>query len=393
MGKGLFFNIPAIGHVNPAQILISELVNRGEDVVYVLTHDYRQQVEATRATFIPYPDIEELRHISQLSQGGNIPQNAHRLIRIGEQLLPFMFKLIELEQPDYVIYDSLCGWAKMALQKFDIPAIATFATFAVHPLAPPPMPIGDLAKTAGQLLGEATGYWQTRQRIQMKFNIKSIGLFEAVACQGDLNIVYTTREFQPAQHRFGDKFRFVGPLVDDLLLQDFPYEFLDQSPLIYISLGTINNRNLDFYQLCLETFKDYAAYFVMSVGEHTDISQLGDIPDNFLVRNYVPQIYVLQKTDVFITHGGLNSVHESLLGGVPMIVVPQQIEQGLVANQVKKFGAGIINRRPNEASLIIDLKTIIEATEYTDTASALGNTLRSAGGVKLAVDEILSFVR
>ena len=393
MGKGLFFNIPSTGHINPAQVLISELVARGEDIVYVLPNNYREQVEQTGATFVPYPDIETLRTVNQLAQGGNIPHNAHTLVQIGEQLLPFMFKLIELEQPDYIIYDSLCGRAKMALQRFNIPTIATFSTFAFHPMAPPPMPISDIIKTAGQLLGEVREYWQTRQTIQTKHNVKSIGLFEAVACSGDLNIVYTSQKFQVVGNRFGEDYKFVGALIGERpTVPDFPYEFLEKPSLIYISLGTVNNTNIDFYRLCLKTFGDYAGHFLMSIGNQVSVDELGEIPDNFLVMNHVPQLDVLDKAKVFITHGGLNSVHESLLAGVPMIVVPQQIEQGMVANQVKKFGAGLINRRPSESSLVINLKTIIGMKSFRESAKSLGESLQSAGGVSKAVDEILKFV-
>ena len=304
-----------------------------------------------------------------------------------------MFKLLELEEPDYVIHDSLCGWAKMALQRFNIPTIATFSTFAVHPMNPPPMPPADIFKTAGQLLGEVRSYWQTRQRIQTKHHVKSIGLLEAVSCTGDMNLVYTSRKFQVVGERFGDDFKFVGAMIGERpVIPDFSYEFIEQSPLIYISLGTINNTNVDFYRLCLKTFRDFAGYFVMSIGGGVSVDDLGEIPDNFLVMNSVPQLDVLDNADAFITHGGLNSVHESLLASVPMIVVPQQIEQGMVANQVRKFGAGVVDRQPTELSLMKNLETIIGDSRFEDAAKSLGDTLREAGGVAKAVEEILRFV-
>lgn len=393
MGKGLFFNIPSTGHMNPAEVLIKELVARGEDMVYVLTHEHRDYVEATGATFIPYPDIEDLRNINQLAQGGNIPYNAHTLIKIGEQLLPFMFKLIELEQPDYVIYDSLCGWAKMAMQKYNMPTVSTFSTFLVHPLSPPPIPPTEIIKTARQFLAEIRGYWRTRQRIQDTYHVKSIGLLEAVSCEGDLNLVYTSREFQPAGKRFGDKYRFVGTLVGERPKpSDFPYDFLDVNPLVYISLGTINNANIGFYRMCIETFAGFDGRVVMSIGGQVSVDEIGTIPDHFLVMNHVPQLDVLDKATVFITHGGLNSVHESLLVGVPMIVVPQQVEQGMVANQVKSFGAGVIDRQPTAESLWAHVGTLMAESTYRASAKVLGESLRSAGGVHTAVDELLTFV-
>ncbi len=60
-----------------------------------------------------------------------------------------------------------------------------------------------------------------------------------------------------------------------------------------------------------------------SVGTQTQIAELGDTPTNFIVRNYEPQLEVLQHAKLFITHGGMNSTSEGLYYGVPLIVLPQ----------------------------------------------------------------------
>ena len=83
----------------------------------------------------------------------------------------------------------------------------------------------------------------------------------------------------------------------------------------------------------------------MSVGEKTEISSLGSIPENFIVKNSVDQISVLQTADVFITHCGMNSVNESLYFGVPMVLFPQHSEQRIVADRVAELGAGIKLKR------------------------------------------------
>ena len=317
------------------------------------------------------------------------------LVETGEKLLPFMFDLMEKEQPDYLIHDSLAGWGLMTARKFPIPTIATFSTFMLHPRTPPPLSIKDIFKTFRQLMGEIGTYWQTRKRIQEKFGITSIGLVEAVMAKADLNIVYTSREFQPQGNLFDDHTKFVGSIVAPRPKpSNFPYDFLDYDPLVYISLGTVNNLNKDFYRSCLEAFRDFEAHFVMSIGQQVTIDELGTIPENFLVLNHVPQLDVLKQTDVFITHGGLNSVHESLLAAVPMIVIPQQIEQTIVARQVEKFGAGILATQSDPTTLISYLKKVIHnKKQYQASALELGNTLKKAGGAERAVDEILAFIK
>lgn len=56
------------------------------------------------------------------------------------------------------------------------------------------------------------------------------------------------------------------------------------------------------------------------------------------MEKFVPQLEVLKRTDVFITHGGMNSLNEALYFGVPVVVVPQQIEQGFNMRRLKKIG-------------------------------------------------------
>ena len=112
--------------------------------------------------------------------------------------------------------------------------------------------------------------------------------------------------------------------------------------LIYISLGTIFNKEFDFYFKCIEAFKDSKDYqIIMSVGKAVDIKQFGDVPKNISIYNYVPQVQLLADVDIFITHGGLNSTQERLLAGIPLIVIPQNYDQFDNAKRVVQLEAGI----------------------------------------------------
>ena len=73
----------------------------------------------------------------------------------------------------------------------------------------------------------------------------------------------------------------------------------------------------------MKAFENSEHTIVMSIGNKTKISYLGEIPKNFIVKNYVPQTELLTYTKLFITHGGMNSVHEGLYNGIPLVVIPQ----------------------------------------------------------------------
>jgi len=85
----------------------------------------------------------------------------------------------------------------------------------------------------------------------------------------------------------------------------FDFSKVDTGNLIYISLGNVFNQAVDFYKLCFAAFANTKYTVILSVGTQTQIEELGDIPKNLIVRNYVPQLEVLQHAKLFVTHGGM----------------------------------------------------------------------------------------
>ena len=150
-----------------------------------------------------------------------------------------------------------------------------------------------------------------------------------------------------------------------------------------LGMGRINKK------IKLLRENGYDVDVVMSVGKDTNIEGLGNIPDNFQVKNNVDQISVLRNTDVFITHCGMNSVNESLYYGIPMVLFPQHSEQMMVANRVNDLGAGVMLNK-NKVKCIKDKVTqVINNNEYKEKANKLAQSFHNAGGAKKAADTIL----
>ena len=89
MGKALFFNIPATGHINPSLNLVRELLGRGEDVIYVDTEDTRALIEASGAAFVPYPRVSEIEGNFERIKHGHMSDHALALHEIMLACLPF----------------------------------------------------------------------------------------------------------------------------------------------------------------------------------------------------------------------------------------------------------------------------------------------------------------
>jgi MGT family glycosyltransferase len=237
-----------------------------------------------------------------------------------------------------------------------------------------------------------------RSRIVRRFG-KSVLPRPAFPAVGGLNIAFLPRDFQPENARVDDTFRFVGPMIDPEAGQDeLPFDISGPEPLIYISLGTLSMGSADFFQQCFQGFADMRVRVILSVGPESDIHALGNIPSNFIVRPFVPQLDVLRRAAVFFTHGGMNSALEGLFWAVPLVVIPQQVEQLLIGLHVAHQGAGLVLRghvageRVSAAQLRGALERVLSEPGFRVVASALQKSLHATGGYRQAANEIQAYV-
>ena len=206
----------------------------------------------------------------------------------------------------------------------------------------------------------------------------------------DINtIVYTSKEFQPMADTFSDKYYFIGPSVTNITVENDERK----RRRIYISLGTVLNKNIKFYKNCIKALGNCDIDVIMSIGKNISVSELEDIPDNFQVKNKVEQIKVLQNVDAFITHCGMNSANESLYYGVPMILYPRQSEQGLVAERVSELGAGFILKKNDPKYIKEAIFEVLNNNNYKKNAERLKESFRSSGGYKEGADVILGSIK
>jgi MGT family glycosyltransferase len=221
----------------------------------------------------------------------------------------------------------------------------------------------------------------------------------AFPARGDLNLALLPRDFQPDMPAIDDTFRFVGPMIDpEMRSGELPFAVSETEPLVYISLGTLHRGSDDFYRQCFAAFGSVPARFVLVVGVQTDIRGLGPIPSNFVVRASVPQLEVLRHAAVFISHGGMNSALESLWCGVPLVVVPQHLEQLAIGRHIASRGAAVVLRqhvggqRVTAADLSNALAPLLSQPSYAAAARTIQQSLRECGGFWQAADEIQALI-
>ena len=392
MSKAIFFNIPASGHVNPSLPLTAELVKRGEQIIYYNTEAFRAKIEATGAAFRPYTHIDDDYLQRRKLDGSNPPKAANALIHLCREMLPDLIAIVRAEQPDTIIYNSMCPWGALVARICGIPSVVSVSLLIFD--------TGMLLRASGLKtllpmmisgLPDVLSFNLTSAALGRQYHIKPLSFPESFNAPGDLMISYTMPPIQPPTPKLDAHIQFVGPSIAPRGdAGDFPMQRLDVQPVIYISLGTVRNDNLPFFQNCIQAFAETSYTVVMSIGSKVDLRALGAIPAHFIVRPFNPQLEILQHTALFITHAGMNSVHEGLYYNVPLLLVPQQPEQDFVALRIQELGAGLKLTTQTPDAILEAAERILREPAYQHKAAELGTILRNAGGASRGADLILT---
>lgn len=390
MATIVFFNIPAAGHVNPSLGVLAELVKRGHRVITYNYEEYRAKTERTGAEFRAYPPIQEYDTVMANMGRGDFAFNAVMLMKSGERVLPELLEALRRDHPDLIMYDSLASWGRWAAEILNVPAVASITTFVLTPGSMPKVPLGQTLKMARNIVRQMPEYLRVRSRLKRQ-KIGDLGMLTALMNTAPLNLVFTSRAIQPNDGALGKDYVFVGASIaerNDAL--DIP---LDGRPLVYVSLGTLAVGSREFFSSVFAALGDLPVQVIVSTGRQTDLNGL-NVPDNVTLRPHVAQLEILKHAAVFITHAGLNSVHEGLYFGVPLLLVPQQMEQLVTALQIEKLGAGLTlqdGAQPSELRAAV--QRLLDTPSYRAASARAGETLRSAGGAQAAADAIETQLR
>jgi len=140
---------------------------------------------------------------------------------------------------------------------------------------------------------------------------------------------------------------FLGPCVWKKRVEgNFDWSRVDESkPLFYCSLGSMSDRypsRIPFFKRLLSVFRDLNAWqLVLHVDEAEERTQIDSIaPDNVQVSSWVPQLEMLDRASVVITHGGYGTVRECVSAGVPIVAFPCGGDQFGVSTRLVYHGIG-----------------------------------------------------
>jgi MGT family glycosyltransferase len=202
---------------------------------------------------------------------------------------------------------------------------------------------------------------------------------------------------QPAEFDFPRRelpqyFHYIGPYQDSTSRQSvsFPWEKLTGQPLIYASMGTVQNRLIGVFEQFASACAGLDAQLVISLGGSANPEDLPALPGNPLLVGYAPQLELLPKAALTITHAGLNTALESLANGVPMVAIPITNDRPGVAARIAWTGTGEVVPLKNldTKKLRSAIEKVLSQNSYKRNAIGLQEAIGRAGGMTKAADII-----
>jgi zeaxanthin glucosyltransferase len=187
-------------------------------------------------------------------------------------------------------------------------------------------------------------------------------------------------------------FYYAGPFLDQAARPsvEFPWDRLDGRPVVYASLGTARNSEPAIFRLISEACDGLDVQLVISLGGRRDPKMLDGLPGKPLVVRDAPQLELLKKAGIVITHGGLNTALETLMEGKPMIVIPKAFDQPAVAARLawlrvaEVIPPGTLSAKQIHSSLV----KLLYNPSYREAARDVQARIRSVRGLERAADVI-----
>ena len=247
----------------------------------------------------------------------------------AERLIP----QLHFRDVDLVIRDSQAMWALVAAQYLGIPRIVSHPMFPMLAAAP-----GDGAPGGRSDPAERERFERSWLSIARRWGVELADVRGLHHNTSEPTLIFTTEEIVGDQG-LPAEWRCVGPLLSPPPPPDPEHD----PPLVYACFGTAQNRRTELFRIVIAAMARLPVRVVISAGGRSLTREdLGPVPSNVVVRDFVPTRELLARASIHITHGGCNSVHESLVAGVPMVCLPQAFDQLPLSTRVAQLGVGVI---------------------------------------------------
>ena len=369
MSRFLIVTLPLAGHATPAVAVADALSARGHEVAWCGSNAYFRPLLGPEANVFP-TGTRLFRDQAGHGIGALKSLWQQYLIPMARFTLPAVDRAIGEYQPDVVLVDQHALAGALAAHRHGRPwaTLITGAMELTHPLAALPR----------------VDAWIQAQLASLCRHASSDAATDDLLFSPYLVIAYTTSAVTGEQP-FPDHFALVGAVMLDRP-GTFAWDQLDPARRkVLITVGTLaTGLAADFYQRAAAAVAPLDATVQAIIAGPPEL--VPDPPGNVLLVPTVPMLALLPRLDAVISHGGMNTVSETLAHGLPLVIAPIRHDQPVVASQVARAGAGIRVpfSRVRPAQLREALVTILDDPSYRHAAERIRDSFAAAGGAPAA---------
>jgi zeaxanthin glucosyltransferase len=402
---------PVSGHLNPFFALGHTLVGRGHRVTLFQQGDVEEKVRAAGLEFFPLGNSshpkgslpEALARITQLKGLDALRFTVSAIQSTTEMFLSEGPEAVQKAGIDLLLVDQTEPAGALIAQHLGIPFVTVCNALVINrePAVPPVFIGWDYNPALWARLRNTLGYrvwdWMMKpilsvmERYRRSWNLpvsKHADAYFSVLAQ----VSQLPASFDFPRTQRAPNFHYLGPFREkNGKAIGFPWDKLDGRPLIYTSLGTLQNRTPLLLRTIAQACAQFPVQLVISHGG--DLALEGSsLPGHPLVVSYAPQQELLArgKAKLVISHAGLNTVMDSMSQGVPMVAVPLTYEQPAIAARLRWSGAGevIPLAKFSVENLTKTIQRVLESPAYYQAAAKIAQDIQTAGGVERAADII-----
>jgi zeaxanthin glucosyltransferase len=246
--------------------------------------------------------------------------------------------------------------------------------------------IARLTNPLWQLIVQQREAWQLPPQENREAAVSQL----AQICQMPAALDFPRKNLPTCLHYIGQLQAPVSPESANSSLGDFPWERLTGQPLIYASLGTLQNRNWQIFESIATACEGLDAQLVVALGNpNQDINQV-KLAGNPIVVSYAPQQQLIDRATLVITHAGLNTTLDALSAGVPMVAIPITNDQPGVAARMVRTGSGLLIpvKKVTVDRLRFAITKVLNDQSFKNNAMKMQADIQAAGGVPRAADII-----
>ncbi|QIF03023.1 glycosyltransferase [Roseimicrobium sp. ORNL1] len=400
---------PIPGHMNPATTLGKELARRGHDVTVYAFLDGKEKAEATGLAFHPvgedgFPAGEVKRRTAELGKLQGFKALRYTVTWFRASSAAWMRELPALlreHQTDLLLADQTVSGALTAGEHAGVRTIGLCNALAIHP--DPNVPPFPTHWAPPRNARERFGVWLTYKTMSLlcadfhasvniqrrRWKLKPMPIQVAVLPQ------FTYLSQQPAwfdlPRQMPANFHYTGPWhrheANGSTDGSFPWDKLDGRPLIYASLGTLQNRVDETFHCIAEACEGLDSQLVIALGSKAR-TEMPALPGNPIVVPFAPQVALLKRASLVITHAGLNTALETLAAGVPMVALPITNDQPGVAARLRHLGVAkvIPIAALKAAHLRAAVQEMLANTEAKRRTQEFAQRIRETDGIAAAAD-------